>query len=167
MLNKLSFNLASSLNESETEAYKIKSKVFTENSYLNENHINEEITVEEITRIHNAIENAIDEDEIQEIIYNISDGVLEDEVQRAFDQSIQDEDDLDSIESGMSSSNPFNLNFDKIEKKNFKEIPYDNNNIFMENDISFHHEKSNDYNENLLRRNDSQFFKFKFLDDNF
>ena len=97
MLNKLSFNLASSLNESETEAYKIKSKVFTENSYLNENHINEEITVEEITRIHNAIENAIDEDEIQEIIYNISDGVLEDEVQRAFDQSIQDEDDLDTL----------------------------------------------------------------------
>lgn len=97
MLNKLSFNLASSLNESETEAYKIKNKVFTENSYLNENKINEEITVEEITRIHNAIENAIDEDEIQEIIYNISDGVLEGEVQRAFDQSIQDEDDLDTL----------------------------------------------------------------------
>lgn len=79
----------------------------------------------------------------------------------------KDEDDLDSIESGMSSSNPFNLNFDKIEKKNFKEIPYDNNNIFMDNDISFHHEKSNDFNENMIGRNDSQFFKFKFLDDNF
>ena len=84
-----------------------------------------------------------------------------------FDFETEDEDDLDSIESGMSSSNPFNLNFDKIEKKNFKEIPYDNNNIFMDNDISFHHEKSNDFNENMIGRNDSQFFKFKFLDDNF
>ena len=78
----------------------------------------------------------------------------------------KDEDDLDSIESGMSSSNPFNLNFEQIEKKNFREIPY-NNNIFMENDISFHHEKINNFNEDLIRRRDSQFFKFKFLDNNF
>ena len=59
--------------------------------------LTEEVTVEEITKLHNAFEDAIDKDEIQEIIYSISDGALEDEVQKAFDKSIQDGDDLDTL----------------------------------------------------------------------
>lgn len=90
-------NIFNELNESETKAYEIKKKVFMENGKVTTENLTEEVTIEEITRLHNAFEDAVDKDEIQEIIYNISDGVLEDEVQKAFDQSIQDGDDLDTL----------------------------------------------------------------------
>ena len=55
----------------------------------------EEITINEITQLHQQIESAEDMDEVQQIIYTISDGVLENEVQLAFDQCERDGDDLD------------------------------------------------------------------------
>ena len=75
----------------------------------------------------------------------------------------KEEEDLESIESGISSSNPFNLKFDEIGKKNFKEISYDNPDFAFEN--SFYLNKTNNFNEDLIRRRDSQLSKFKFIDD--
>ena len=75
----------------------------------------------------------------------------------------KEEEDLESIESGISSSNPFNLKFDEIGKKNFKEISYDNPDFAFEN--SFYSNKINNFNEDLIRRRDSQLSKFKFIDD--
>ena len=75
----------------------------------------------------------------------------------------KEEEDLESIESGISSSNPFNLKFDEIGKKNFKEISYDNPDFAFEN--SFYSNKINNFNEDLIKRRDSQLSKFKFIDD--
>ena len=82
----------------------------------------------------------------------------------------KDEDDLDSIGSNVSSSNPFNLKFDEIEKKNFKEMPYEDNAFLDNNNInnSFYSEKfNNNFNQYLIRRKSSQFSKFDYLDDDF
>ena len=74
-----------------------------------------------------------------------------------------EEEDLDSIESGISSSNPFNLRFDEIGKKNFKEISYDNSDSFVDN--NFFLNKTNNFNEDLIRRSDSPLSKYKYFDD--
>ena len=72
----------------------------------------------------------------------------------------KDEDDLESIESS-NSSNPFNLKFDEIEKKNFKENPYDDD-AFKGQDNSFYSEKLNNFNEYFRKGSESNFSKFKF-----
>ena len=80
----------------------------------------------------------------------------------------KDEEDLDSIGSCVSNSNPFNLKFDEIEKKNFKEMPYEDNAFLDNNNInsSFYSEKfNNNFNQYLIRRKSSQFSKFDYLDD--
>ena len=79
----------------------------------------------------------------------------------------KDEEDLESINSNESNSNPFNLKFDEIEKKNFKELPYDDNASIDNNNINFYSEKFNNFNEYLNQRNRSQFSKFNYLDDEF
>ena len=45
--------------------------------------------------------------------------------------------DLESFEEGIAHSNPFNLNFELFEKKNFKEIPYDDNHFNHFGDINY------------------------------
>ena len=72
----------------------------------------------------------------------------------------KDEDDLESIESS-NSSNPFNLKFDEIERKNFKENPYDDD-AFKDQDNSFYSEKLNNFNEYFRKGSESNFSKFKF-----
>ncbi len=72
----------------------------------------------------------------------------------------KDEDDLESIESS-NSSNPFNLKFDEIERKNFKENPYDDD-AFKGQDNSFYSEKLNNFNEYFRKGSESNFSKFKF-----
>ena len=67
------------------------------------------------------------------------------------------EEDLESIESGISSSNPFNLNFDDIEKKNFKEMPYDD--ADMNSDNNFYNSK---FNEFWSKNGENQFGKFHY-----
>ena len=80
----------------------------------------------------------------------------------------KDEEDLESINSNDLNSNPFNLKFDEIEKKNFKELPYDDSaSIDNNNNINFYSEKFNNFNEYLNQRNRSQFSKFNYLDDEF
>jgi len=78
----------------------------------------------------------------------------------------KDDEDIESINSIESNSNPFNLKFDEIEKKNFKEIPYDDS-AFIDNNNSFYSEKFNNFNGYLTRRRGSQFFKFNYLYDDF
>ena len=75
----------------------------------------------------------------------------------------KDEEDLDSIDSGISSSNPFNLKFDEIGKKDFKETPYDE--IYIGNDNSFCLDKKNSFNDYFNQRSESQLSKLKFIDD--
>ena len=75
----------------------------------------------------------------------------------------KDEEDLDSIDSGISSSNPFNLKFDEIGKKDFKEIPYDE--IYIGNDNSFCLAKKNSFNDYFNQKSESQLSKLKFIDD--
>jgi hypothetical protein len=72
----------------------------------------------------------------------------------------KDEDDLESIESS-NSSNPFNLKFDEIERKNFKENPYYDD-AFKGQDNSFYSEKLNNFNEYFRKGSESNFSKFKF-----
>ena len=79
----------------------------------------------------------------------------------------KEEEDLESIYSNESNSNPFNLKFDEIEKKNFKELPYDDSASIDNNNINFYSEKFNNFNEYLNQRNRSQFSKFNYLDDEF
>ncbi len=74
----------------------------------------------------------------------------------------KDEEDLDSIDSAISSSNPFNLKFDEIEKKDFKETPYDEN--YLGNDNSFSLDKKGSFNEYFGRKSDSQLSKYKFIE---
>ena len=74
----------------------------------------------------------------------------------------KDEEDLDSIDSGISSSNPFNLKFDEIGKKDFKETPYDE--IYIGNDNSFCLDKKNSFNDYFNQRSESQLSKLKFID---
>ena len=57
----------------------------------------EETTISEVERVHKAIENAETEAEVKEAILSISDNRLESEVLSAFNQCIQDEDDLDAL----------------------------------------------------------------------
>ena len=75
----------------------------------------------------------------------------------------KDEEDLDSIDSGISSSNPFNLKFDEIGKKDFKETPYDE--IYIGNDNSFCLDKKNSFNDYFNQRSENQLSKLKFIDD--
>jgi hypothetical protein len=75
----------------------------------------------------------------------------------------KDEEDLDSIDSGISSSNPFNLKFDEIGKKDFKETPYDE--IYIGNDNSFCLDKKNSFNDYFNQRSESQLSKLKFIYD--
>ena len=75
----------------------------------------------------------------------------------------KNEEDLDSIDSGISSSNPFNLKFDEIGKKDFKETPYDE--IYIGNDNSFCLDKKNSFNDYFNQRSESQLSKLKFIDD--
>ena len=79
----------------------------------------------------------------------------------------KEEEDLESIYSNESNSNPFNLKFDEIEKKNFKELPYDDSASIDNNNINFYSEKFNNFNEYLNQGNRSQFSKFDYLDDEF
>ena len=65
--------------------------------------------------------------------------------------------------AGYLSSNPFNLRFDEIGKKNFKEISYDNSDSFVDN--NFFLNKTNNFNEDLIRRSDSPLSKYKYFDD--
>ena len=67
------------------------------------------------------------------------------------------EEDLESIESGISSSNPFNLNFDDIEKKKFKEMPYDD--ADMNSDNNFYNSK---FNEFWSKNGENHFGKFHY-----
>ena len=50
----------------------------------------------------------------------------------------EDNSNLESFEEGIAQSNPFNLNFELIEKKNFKEIPYDGNHFNKFRNINYH-----------------------------
>ena len=74
----------------------------------------------------------------------------------------KDDEDVESINSNDSNSNPFNLKFDEIEKKNFKEMPYDDS-ASIDNNNSFYSEKFNNFIGYLTRRRGSQFFKFNYL----
>ena len=71
------------------------------------------------------------------------------------------EEDLESIESGISSSNPFNLNFDDIEKKKFKEMPYDDD---MNSDNNFYNSK---FNEFWSKNGENQFGKFHYENNDY
>ena len=57
----------------------------------------ESITADEVTKLHEDIENAEDMEEIQSIIYSISDNSLENEAQLAYDQCVADNDELDAV----------------------------------------------------------------------
>lgn len=75
--------------------------------------LDESVTVNDMIKWHNEIEDAEDEDEIQEIIYRIDDGVLEDEVQRAYDQCIRDGDDLEVLKDFVISTLEDNAEYDE------------------------------------------------------
>ena len=77
------------------------------------------------------------------------------------------EEDLESIDSSISSSNPFNLKFDEIGGKIFKETPYDNTYIDNDNENSFSSYKMNNFNDYFSRKSESQIPKFKFIDDDY
>ena len=72
------------------------------------------------------------------------------------------EEDMESMESRISSSNPFNLNFDDVEKKNFKEMPYDDADLYSENNC-YNGKINSFWNKN----EDFQFTKFQFEDDEY
>ena len=84
------------------------------------------------------------------------------EVNYIFDK---DDEDLKSIDSSISSSNPFNLRFDTIEKKEFKESPYEENNL--NNDICFNSEEENNFNEYLIRKGEKKLTRFNFIDGDY
>ena len=84
------------------------------------------------------------------------------EVNYIFDK---DDEDLKSIDSSISSSNPFNLRFDTIEKKEFKESPYEENNL--NNDICFNSEEENNFNEYLIRKGGKKLTRFNFIDGDY
>lgn len=95
-----SYGLMSALNESFMKDIEEKrAKTLKESQNLKES-----ISENEIVQLHQQIENASDADEIQEIIYTISDGALEDEVQRAYDQSLVDNDSLEDMKGFILST---------------------------------------------------------------
>lgn len=95
-----SYGLMSALNESFMKDIEEKrAKTLKESQNLKES-----ISENEIIELHQRIESAEDADEIQEIIYTISDGVLEDEVQRAYDQSLVDNDSLEDMKGFVLST---------------------------------------------------------------
>ena len=73
--------------------------------------------------------------------------------------------DLDSIDSEVYSSNPFNLRFDELGKKHFKESSYDD--PYISNEISLDSEKFDDFNDFLSRKSENLLPKFKCNDDVF
>ncbi len=56
-----------------------------------------------------------------------------------------------------SNYNPFNINIDLIEKKNFKELPYDKYEPFFEEENSF------SGNNEILNRNESFYLNNSFI----
>ena len=101
----------------------------------------------------------------KKVIYEESKEVCETGI---FSEKKEDENTyLESIETEKENSNPFNLNFDFIEKKNFKEFPYDNNN--------FNYLGGNNFNIGYFKENEEIFNKnekfdglfYRQLSDNF
>ena len=111
--------------------------------------LNQYITyIPEIYDSYNAGEKKIIVDETKEIFdTNDYSGKKEDDITN-----------LESYESDVNTSNPFNLNFDLIEKKKFKEFPYDSNNVYEY--------KRNNYNDFLKIHDNDMINKSENLDFN-
>ena len=70
------------------------------------------------------------------------------EISRVKPQYNNDNNNLEWIDSDNNHSNPFDLNFDLIGKKHFKENPYDINDFYFEEEKSFNNHYNKKWNDN-------------------
>ena len=102
-------------------------------------------------------------DLIPEIYYTEKKEILEDNNILNKDNTIYKKEDnennnnnLESLDSEMSFNNPFNLNFDLIEKKSFKELSYESNDLYFNEGSNF-----NNHDE-LFNRNERFYLDLSF-----
>jgi acylphosphatase len=76
----------------------------------------EEAEINEVERVHETIENAETEAEVKEAILSISDNRLESEVLSAFNQCIQDGDDLDALKGHVLATLEDNATYNESEE---------------------------------------------------
>lgn len=93
--------------------------------------LQESVKEEEVADIRTQIEDAESIEDIQDIIYSISDNNLENEAQLALDQSIQDDDDLDTVKDFIIATIEDNAVYEeskeiKTEEQKLEEFTYPN-----------------------------------------